>query len=99
VASSSGIDTAAASSTLGGYWNSAQSCVVIVWKPAGRARMAGEPNSASAWSTARMNPLSRAGATIGRVTERATASRPAPRMAAASSRSEAMSPSVLAIMM
>jgi hypothetical protein len=99
VASSSGIETAAACSTLGGYWKSDQICVVIVWKPAGSARMAGEPNSASACSTARMKPLTSAGATIGTVTVRATARRPAPRIAAASSRSEAISASVLAIMM
>ena len=99
MASSSGIETAAAISTLGGYWNSAQICVVIVWKPAGRARMAGDPNSASACSTARMKPLTTAGATRGSVTVRAMAKRPAPRMAAASSRSEAMRASVLAIMM
>ena len=90
MASSSGIEKAAAISTLGGYWKSDQICVVMVWKPAGSARMAGEPNSASAWRTARMKPLTSAGATIGSVTVRATVSRPAPRMAAASSRSEAI---------
>jgi hypothetical protein len=72
---------------------------VIVWKPAGKARMAGEPNSASACRTARMKPLTSAGATIGSVTVRATASRPAPSMAAASSRSEPINASVFAIMM
>jgi hypothetical protein len=46
-----------------------------------------------------MKPLTSAGATMGSVTVRATVRRPAPRMAAASSRSEAMSASVLAIMM
>ena len=77
----------------------AQICVVIVWKPAGSARIAGEPNSASACSTARMKPLTSAGATRGSVTVRAIDRRPAPRMAAASSRSDAMSASVLATMM
>jgi len=46
-----------------------------------------------------MKPLRIAGRTIGSVTVRATRTRPAPRMEAASSRSEAMSSSVLAIMM
>jgi hypothetical protein len=72
---------------------------VIVWNPAGSERIAGEPNSASACRTDRMKPLTSAGATIGRVTVQATTSRPAPRIAAASSRSEAISASVLAIMM
>jgi hypothetical protein len=68
-------------------------------KPAGRARIAGEPKRARACRTARMKPLRMAGSTIGKVIVRATCSRPAPRMAAASSRSEAIRPSVLAIMM
>ena len=46
-----------------------------------------------------MKPLRMAGATIGSVTVSATRKRLAPRIAAASSRSEAISPSVLAIMM
>jgi hypothetical protein len=46
-----------------------------------------------------MNPLTSAGAAIGKVTVRATVSRPAPRIDAASSRSDAISASVLAIMM
>ncbi len=99
MARSSGIEKAAAISVFGGKWKNDQICVVIVWKPAGMARIAGEPNKASACRTARMNPLTSAGATIGRVTVRATASRPAPRIAAASSRSEAISARVLAIMM
>src|SRR3954454_17145785 len=45
VSSSSGIDAAAASSGFGGYWNRLQIFVVMVWKPAGSARIAGEPNS------------------------------------------------------
>src|SRR5262249_39490136 len=93
------MDAAAASSTFGGYWEYDHNWVVTVWNPAGRARMAGEPNSASAWRTARMKPLAIAGATIGRVTVSATVTRRAPRIAAASSRSEAISSSVLAIMM
>ena len=93
------METAAASSTFGGNWKSDQTCVVMVWKPAGRARIAGEPKRARACSTERMNPLTTAGATMGSVTVRATISRPAPRIAAASSRSEAIRASVLAIMM
>ena len=46
-----------------------------------------------------MKPLAIAGATIGSVTVTATVNRRAPRIAAASSRSEAISSSVLAIMM
>ena len=93
------MEKAAAISTRGGYWKNAQSWVVTVWKPAGKARMAGEPKSASACRTARMKPLRMAGSTIGKVIVHATCSRPAPRMAAASSRSEAIRPSVLVIMM
>jgi hypothetical protein len=61
--------------------------------------MAGDPKRASAWRTARMKPLSTAGATSGMVIVSATERRPAPRMAAASSRSEAIRSSVFAIMM
>jgi hypothetical protein len=99
VASRSGIENAAASSARGGYWKNDHIWVVTVWKPAGRARIAGEPKRARACRTARMKPLRMAGSTIGKVIVRATCSRPAPRMAAASSRSEAIRPSVLAIMM
>ena len=95
----SGIEKAAAISTRGGYWKKAQIWVVTVWKPAGRARIAGEPKRARACSTARMKPLRIAGSTMGSVMVRATWKRPAPRMEAASSRSEAMRPRVLAIMM
>src|SRR3979409_262984 len=42
---SSGSEAAAASSGLGGYWNRLQILVVMVWKPAGNAKIAGEPNS------------------------------------------------------
>ena len=42
---SSGSEAAAASSGFGGYWNRLQILVVMVWKPAGSARIAGEPNS------------------------------------------------------
>ena len=48
VRTSSGREAAAASSGLGGYWNRLQILVVMVWKPAGSARMAGEPNSVMA---------------------------------------------------
>ena len=41
----SGSEAAAASSGFGGYWNRLQILVVMVWKPAGSARIAGEPNS------------------------------------------------------
>jgi hypothetical protein len=92
------MEKAAASSGRGGYWKNDHIWVVTVWKPAGRARMAGEPKRARACSTARMKPLRTAGSTIGSVMVRATCRRPAPRMAAASSRSEAMSPSVFVIM-
>src|SRR4030088_1016035 len=44
VSTSNGTDAAAASCILGGYWNRLQILVVMVWKPAGIARMAGEPN-------------------------------------------------------
>ena len=64
MARSSGIEKAAAISTLGGNWKSDQIWVVMVWKPAGSARMAGEPKSARAWSTDRMKPLTSAGATM-----------------------------------
>jgi hypothetical protein len=40
----SGTAAAAASSSFGGYWNRLQIFVVMVWKPAGSARIAGEPN-------------------------------------------------------
>ncbi len=61
--------------------------------------MAGEPKSASAWSTARMKPLMIAGSASGNVIVSATRRRLAPRIAPASSRSEAISSSVLTIMM
>src|SRR5215510_14106272 len=41
---SSGSEAAAASSGFGGYWNRLQILVVMVWKPAGSARIAGERN-------------------------------------------------------
>lgn len=99
VASSNGMENAAAISTLGGYWKSDQIWVVIVWNPAGSARMAGEPNRANAWSTARIKPLRMAGATMGSVIVSATWRRPAPSIEAASSRSEAINSRVLAIIM
>src|SRR5213080_2711254 len=40
VSSSSGTAAAAASSSFGGYWNRLQILVVMVWKPAGNARIA-----------------------------------------------------------
>src|ERR1700758_4753683 len=69
VSSSSGTAAAAASSSLGGYWNRLQIFVVMVWKPAGSARIAGEPNSVIACRNATSAPASSAG----------SASRAAPR--------------------
>jgi hypothetical protein len=42
VTSSNGIAAAAARCGSGGCWNKAQTFVVITWKPAGRARIAGD---------------------------------------------------------
>ena len=59
VSSSSGSEAAAASSGLGGNWNRLQMRVVSVWKPAGMARMAGEPNRFSACRKAISAPASK----------------------------------------
>ena len=61
VSTSSGSEAAAASSGLGGYWNRLQILVVMVWKPAGSARIAGEPNSVIACRNATSAPASTRG--------------------------------------
>ncbi len=61
VSTSSGSEAAAASSGLGGNWNRLQIFVVMVWKPAGSARIAGEPNSVIACRKATSAPASSAG--------------------------------------
>src|ERR1700735_2541514 len=61
VRTKSGTAAAAASSSLGGYWNRLQILVVMVWKPAGSARMAGEPNKVMACRKAISAPGTRAG--------------------------------------
>ena len=68
---SSGSEAAAASSGLGGNWNRLQILVVMVWKPAGSARIAGEPNSVIACRKATSAPASNAGSTSGMVMRRA----------------------------
>src|SRR5665647_2459398 len=67
VSTSSGSEAAAASSGFGGYWNRLQILVVMVWKPAGSARIAGEPNSVIACRKATRAPASSAGITSGMV--------------------------------
>ena len=83
--SSSGSEAAAAKPGLGGNWNRLQILVVITWKPAGSARIAGEPNMVSACRIAISEPASMAGSTSGSVTVRSTRARDAPRFCAASS--------------
>ena len=65
VSSSSGTAAAAASSSFGGYWNRLQIFVVMVWKPAGSARIAGEPNSVIACRKAIRAPATSAGSARG----------------------------------
>ena len=93
---SNGSDAAAASSGLGGYWNRLQILVVMVWKPAGIARIAGEPNSVIACRNATSAPASSAGSASGMVMRRAVSQVPPPRMEEASSRSPGMRSSALA---
>ena len=97
VSTSSGSEAAAASSGLGGYWNRLQILVVMVWKPAGSARMAGEPNRIIACRKAMSTPASSAGTASGMVTRRAVVQVPAPSIDEASSRSAGMRSSALAI--
>src|SRR3954462_2845024 len=71
VSTSNGTAAAAASSSFGGYWNRLQIFVVMVWKPAGSARIAGEPNSVIACRNAISAPATSAGNASGIVTRRA----------------------------
>src|SRR5690242_15770558 len=96
VSTSSGTAAAAASSSLGGYWNRLQIFVVMVWKPAGSARIAGEPNSVIACRKAISEPATSAGNASGIVTRRAVVQALAPRIADASSSSPGMVSSALA---
>ena len=93
---SSGSEAAAASSGFGGYWNRLQILVVMVWKPAGSARIAGEPNSVIACRNATSAPASSAGSTSGMVTRRAVTQVLPPRMEEASSSSLGVRSSALA---
>src|SRR6202142_2852302 len=92
----SGSDAAAASSGLGGYWNRLQILVVMVWKPAGSARIAGEPNKVIACKNATRAPASKAGSTRGMVILRAVYQRPPPKIDDASSNSPGVRSSELA---
>src|SRR6267154_1088364 len=85
VSRSSGSEAAAASSSLGGNWNRLQIFVVMVWKPAGSARMAGEPNSVIDCRKATSAPASSAGMASGMVTRRAVVQVRPPRIEDASS--------------
>ena len=96
VSSNSGTAAAAASSSFGGYWNRLQIFVVMVWKPAGSARIAGEPNSVMACRKAISEPATRAGSARGMVTRRAVVQALPPRIAEASSSSPGMLSSALA---
>ena len=96
VSSNSGTAAAAASSSFGGYWNRLQIFVVMVWKPAGKARIAGEPNKVMACRNAINAPAMSAGSASGIVTLRAVCQVPPPRIAEASSRSPGMRSSALA---
>src|ERR1700716_16646 len=96
VSTSNGTDAAAASCILGGYWNRLQILVVMVWKPAGSARIAGEPNRVNACRNAIKAPATRAGSASGIVTRRAVVQALPPRMAEASSSSPGMLLSALA---
>jgi len=69
----------------------------MVWKPAGIARIAGEPNSVIACRKATIAPASRAGNASGIVMRRAVVQVRAPSMAEASSRSPGIRSSALAI--
>src|SRR4029078_2858892 len=96
VSNSSGTAAAAASSSFGGYWNRLQIFVVMVWKPAGSARIAGEPNSVIACRNAISAPAASAGNARGLVTRGAVVHALPPRMAEASSSSPGMLSSALA---
>ena len=92
----SGTAAAAASSSLGGYWNRLQIFVVMVWKPAGSARIAGEPNRVMACRNAIRAPATIAGSASGIVMRRAVVQARPPRMAEASSSSPGMLSSAFA---
>src|SRR5258708_36704084 len=92
----SGSEAAAASSGLGGNWNRLQIFVVMVWNPAGNARIAGEPNNVIACRKATNAPASNAGSTSGMVMRRAVYQRPPPRIDEASSSSPGVRSSELA---
>src|SRR5271155_2515480 len=96
VSSSNGTAAAAASSSLGGYWNRLQILVVMVWKPAGSARIAGEPNNVIACRNAIKAPATKAGIASGIVIRRAVVQALPPRIAEASSSSPGMVSSALA---
>ena len=87
---SKGNDAAAASSGLGGYWKRLQIFVVMVWNPAGKARMAGDPNSVIVCKKATSAPARSAGSASGMVTRRAVRAALAPSIEEASSRSAGM---------
>ena len=96
VMSRSGSEAAAASSGFGGYWNRLQILVVMVWKPAGSARIAGEPNRVVACRKATIRPASSAGSASGMVIRRAVTQALPPRIDDASSRSPGMRSSAFA---
>ena len=96
VSTSSGTAAAAASSSFGGYWNRLQIFVVMVWKPAGSARIAGEPNSVIACRNAISAPATKAGSASGIVMRRAVVQARPPSMAEASSSSPGMLSSAFA---
>jgi len=81
---------------LGGYWNKLQILVVIVWKPAGKARMPGAPNKVIACRKAISAPAASAGSASGMVTRRAVRQALPPSIDDASSSSPGMRSSALA---
>ena len=96
VMSSSGSEAAAARPSCGGNWNRLQILVVMVSMPAGRARIAGVPNSVIDCRNATMKPASSAGTASGSVTSSAVRHAGAPRIAEASSRSLGITSRLLA---
>ena len=93
---SRGTAAAAARPGFGGYWNRLQILVVTTWKPAGSARIAGEPNIVSACRMAISVPASIAGRASGIVTLRRVRHALPPSIAEASSRSVGTRSSALA---
>ena len=96
VSTRSGMAAAAASPRRGGNWNRLQILVVMTWKPAGSAMIAGEPNMVSDCRMAINVPASMAGSTSGMVTLRSVVIQSPPRMDDASSRSDGTLSSALA---